>query len=143
MPTRCWWDSSLEHGNLTFSTAWKCRISVCLVMWSQLKGPPSPTLQPSSGGPLGTIWLGGGVMCSLGILDAPLPSLLLQDASRALSGLPSLQVASRGSEAQGWQCRPPPPRSSPVLRYHALYRLCVKRNPQNAFVVTLSIGSQR
>ncbi|MEJ1273260.1 hypothetical protein NN561_004123 [Cricetulus griseus] len=142
------WDSCLEYKVLLYSLDGRLLSAYCAYEWSL--GIKSVAWSPSSqflaiGSYDGKVRLLNHVTWKM-ITEFGHPAAINNpkaDVSRALSWLPSLQVASGRSEHPGWQSWSPPPRSSPVLRYHALYRLCAKRNPQNAFVVTLSIGSQR
>lgn len=126
-------------------TAWKCRISVWLVV--TLRQPQRPCLSclaAAASPPPGAGWgeqLQQGASCPGGLPCSPFPSLPFQEASRTpLDSGP--RARGRGAWAPGQPSRLPVcPRNSPFLCYRALYRLCAKRNPQNAFVVTLSVAA--
>lgn len=130
---------------MTFLTAWKCRISVWLVV--TLRQPQRPCLllgskqHPRHPGLAAVSSFSSGAFFPVGLPCSPFPSLPFQEASRTLldSGP---RARGRGAWAPGQPPRLPLcPGNSPFLRYRALYRLCAKRNPQNAFVVTLSVAA--
>lgn len=96
---------------------------------------------PRHPGLAGVSSFSSGAFFPVGLPCSPFPSLPFQEASRTLldSGP---RARGRGAWAPGQPPRLPLcPRNSPFLRYRALYRLCAKRNPQNAFVVTLSVAA--
>ena len=104
----------------------------------------SPTWQqqhPRHRGLAGVSSFSSGASLPVGLPCSPFPSLPFQEASRTL-----LDSGPRARGRGAWAPGQPPqlplcPRNSPFLRYRALYRLCAKRNPQNAFVVTLSVAA--